>query len=102
MEELIPGHKYAVAHFDNPEDSTIIQFIHKDVSDKTGELETITDGTTNEELIKVLITRLTYLDNKFPSNFNRASIKALNAALRNLERRTKDRVERGVEGKHEE
>ena len=64
------------------------------------------DGVTNEEIIKVLIHRITYLNEeheggKFKCFFNTEAIKNLTTALALLNRRTTDREERKVEGTHD-
>jgi hypothetical protein len=63
-------------------------------------LETINDGTTNEDLLEVLIDRMNYLQNKFPCRENAIAITKLDEALLWLEKRTNDRKKRQVEGKH--
>lgn len=61
------------------------------------------DGVTNEEVIKVLIHRINYLndtwkDGKFKCFENTETIHHLNAALSFLKKRTKDRTARMVVG----
>ena len=63
-------------------------------------METINDGTTNEDLLEVLIDRMNYLQNKFPCRENAIAITKLDEALLWLEKRTNDRKKRQVEGKH--
>jgi hypothetical protein len=101
MKVLVPGHLYVLENFENPEkEGQTIQFIEKvPVSENSTELKTISDGTTNEELLKVEIDRLKYLNIKFPCRENSIVITKLEEALMWLEKRTRDRVERGVEGK---
>lgn len=103
MKILTPGHLYELANFENPTlPGQKIQFIQK-VSDPQGAtpvLKTVADGTTNEELIKVLIDRLNFLHVKFPCDENGAAIAHLSDALYALQSRTYDRQQRGVEGKH--
>ena len=65
------------------------------------------DGVTNEELIKVLIHRINYLNEtwqngKFRCRENSLAVTKLEEALMWLERRTANRVARGVEGTHKE
>jgi hypothetical protein len=67
--------------------------------------ETKIDGVTNEEILKVLIHRLNYLnetwkDGKFKCQENTDALGFLEGALARLEDRTKDRETRGVEGSH--
>jgi hypothetical protein len=66
------------------------------------------DGVTNEEVLRVLIHRLHYLNEawgnppgKFRCRENSLAITKLEEALMWLEKRTADRVARGVEGKME-
>lgn len=61
------------------------------------------NGTTNEEVIRVLLHRLNYLNavwqgGRFRCRENSIAITKLEEALMWLERRTTNRVERGVEG----
>lgn len=115
MKVLREGHRYALENFeDKSKPGQIIQFIEKvpetaiDTSlgrdfgteYQTGKLITLNDGTTNEDLIRVLIDRLTYLNGKFPCRENAIAITKLDEALLWLEKRTRDRVARNVEGKN--
>jgi len=66
---------------------------------------TKTDGVTNEEIIRVLIHRIKYLNEewlggKFKCRENSLAITKLEEALMWLEKRTADREERNVEGTH--
>jgi len=65
------------------------------------EFITVQNGTTNEEVLRVLIDRLKFLDEKFPCLENKHAINHLTYALRWFELRTKDRQKRDVEGKPE-
>jgi hypothetical protein len=56
------------------------------------------NGIQNEPVIAILIDRLKFLDSKFPSYHNKMAIISLESALQHLINRTKDRIERGVEG----
>lgn len=63
------------------------------------------NGTTNEDIIKVLIHRLKYLNEKwqngkFKCKENSIAIAKLREALMWLEKRTEDRKSRKVEGTH--
>lgn len=64
---------------------------------KNGSFE---NGTTIEEMLRVSIERLTDLNEKFGCRENSLAIVKMQEALRLLNKRTKDRKERGVEGKH--
>jgi hypothetical protein len=56
------------------------------------------DGTTNEELIAVLIHRIDNLNQKFGCAENVRALCGLVMAKQALEERTKNRTARGVEG----
>lgn len=98
MKVLTEGHKYIAANFENPENGQTIQFIEKDAP-AGGQLVTINDGTTNEELLEVLIDRLKFLNNKFSCRENAVAITKLEEAQMWLFKRTRDREKRNVEGK---
>lgn len=78
-----------------------VQFIEKttDAGDST-RLVTVNNGTTNEDLLLVLIDRLQFLSAKFPCRENALAITKLEEALMWLNKRTADRMARGVEGQH--
>lgn len=59
------------------------------------------NGTTNEAVLSVVIHRLKFLNGKFPCRENALAITKLEEAKMWLEERTRNRVARGVEGKHE-
>lgn len=61
---------------------------------------TYENGTTVEEVIKVAISRLENLNAQFASSYNENALACLQGALDELEARTQDRIDRGVEGKH--
>jgi len=60
------------------------------------------DGITNEQVLEILIDRLTYLNTtkkgKFRCKENVEALEHLESALRLLDQRTADREKRGVEG----
>lgn len=57
------------------------------------------DGVINEEVIKVLIHRINYLnDGEFKCRENSLAITKLEEALMWLNKRTENRIARGVEG----
>jgi hypothetical protein len=98
MKILTPNHKYELENFENPNTpGQILQFIEKSY-DGYGPLKTINDGTTNEEVLKVLINRLRGLGEKLPGRENSIAITKCEEALMWLEKRTADRKSRGVEG----
>ena len=101
MKVLTPGHKYLLENFENKEAFQTIQFIEKaPIEGGAGKLETINDGTTNEELLKVLIDRMNSMQAKFPCRENAIATTHFETGLLWLEKRTADRKARGVEGKH--
>ncbi|KKM20390.1 hypothetical protein LCGC14_1646000 [marine sediment metagenome] len=63
------------------------------------------NGAFVETLIAVALQRIEWYqevnDGKFACDENRWAIECLNEALRHLDRRTKDRQARGVEGTHQ-
>ena len=63
-------------------------------------LTTKNNGTTNEEVLAMLIDRMNYLQAKFPCRENALVITKLEESLMWLNKRTADRLARGVEGKH--
>lgn len=102
MRILTPGHRYELSLFDQVEKpGQILQFIEKEPDPFAGDgsLKTINDGTTNEEVLAVLIDRLNFLQAKFPCKENAVAITHVETARLWLGKRTSDRKERGVEGK---
>ena len=108
MKVKTEGHTYELSNFEKKDaEGQTLQFIHKepkvvtlsDAIGQTSELETIKDGTTNEEVLEVLIDRMMYLQSKFPCKENAMVITKLEESLMWLHKRTADRLKRGVEGK---
>ena len=104
MKVITTGHKYELDHFESyglpglPVQT--LQFIEKiPVAEGAKELRTVNDGTTNEEVLRVLIDRLQYLNGKFPCRENAIVITKLEESLMWLNKRTTDRLARNVEGK---
>jgi hypothetical protein len=106
MKVQTQGHRYELANFENKEsEGQIIQFIEKIPAPKEeakfeGQLLTLNDGTTNEEILEMLIDRMNYLQGKFPCRENAIAITKLDEALLWLNKRTSDRIKRDVEGKN--
>lgn len=99
MKAITLGHKYELESFEGGPAQTL-QFIEKcPVSEGSTELETINDGTTNEEVLAVLIDRMESLQGKFPCRENAVVITKLQECLMWLNKRTADRKARQVEGK---
>lgn len=100
MKVLRPGHRYELAFFEKKEDAgQVLQFIEKTpVAEGSTELRTVHDGTTNEEVLEVLLDRLETMNQKLPYRHTSMAITHIEHALMCLERRTKLRKQRGVEG----
>lgn len=100
MKTLTPGHRYGLASFEGAPPQ-IIQFIEKlpVPGGDPGELVTYLDGTTNEEVLRVLIDRIQFLNSKFPCRENSIVLTKLEESLMWLEKRTANRKARQVEGK---
>jgi hypothetical protein len=102
MKVLTVGHKYELENFENKDQpGQVLQFIEKQPSPDglPGGLITVNDGTTNEEVIAVLVDRMNQLYAKFPSRETAIAITHLETAGLWLAKRTADRKARGVEGK---
>ena len=99
MKILIAGHRYELANFEHSEKmGQALQFIEKRPGEAPGTLVTTRDGTTNEEVLRVLIDRISSLNAKFPCRENSIALTHVETALLWLQKRTADRVARGVEG----
>jgi hypothetical protein len=101
MKVQVEGHRYELSNFENKDQQgQMLQFIQKGPkSEGSTELLTISDGTTNEEVLEVLINRMQLLQSKFPCRENSIVITKLEESLMWLNKRTSDRVKRQVEGK---
>lgn len=101
MKVLSPGHKYELANFEKQDQpGQLLQFIEKvPVAEGSPELLTVNDGTTNEDVLRMLIDRMQSLQSKFPCRENAIVTTKLEECLMWLEKRTADRKARGVEGK---
>lgn len=102
MRVLVDGHKYELSNFENKnEQGQTLQFIQKEPKGEgqVQDLVTISDGTTNEEVIEMLLDRMNYLQSKFPCRENAIAITKLDEALLWLNKRTADRIKRNVEDK---
>ncbi|CAA0215244.1 hypothetical protein [Tenacibaculum maritimum] len=101
MKVLTEGHKYQLKNYENPNETQVIQFIEKVPTGENNELKTINDGTTNEEVLEMLIDRMEHLQNKFPCKENVIVITNLEESLMWLNKRTEKRKKREVKGKHQ-
>lgn len=97
---ITPGHRYELSGFEKEENIQTIQFIQKEPTEDGTTMKTVSDGTTNEDLIEVLINRLSYLQEKFGCKENACAITHLQEAQMWLWKRTATRMARGVEGMH--
>jgi hypothetical protein len=84
---------YALANFQSGAEAQTLQFIEKDAA-----MNTIHDGTTNEEVLAMLIDRMQFLAVRLPSHETSIAITKCEEALLWLHKRTADRQARGVEG----
>lgn len=105
MKIITEGHKYELENHENPTgiENQTLQFIEKKPAGNefpVGSLITVNEGTTNEEVLRVLIDRMNSMQSKFPCRENAIVTTHLETALLWLEKRTSDRKARGVEGKH--
>lgn len=95
------GHKYALDNFEGTANAgeNVIQFIQKEPpTSGSTELVTVKDGTTNEEVLAMLIDRMQYLQAKHPCRENAIVITKLEESLMWLNKRTAERKARQVEG----
>lgn len=106
MKVLTEGHKYELENHEHPSGvpNQTLQFIEKRPaanggSFPPGSLITVNEGTTNEDVLRVLIDRMNVMQSKFPCRENAIVITKLEESLMWLEKRTTDRKNRGVEGK---
>lgn len=122
MKELVEAHRYELDNFDNSTGTPqVIQFIHKEkvysVDDfnklwnsvydkpsfaakeiKDGDFITVQNGTTNEEVLSVVINRIIKINKVVPCRENSIAITKLEEALMWLNKRTEGREARGVYG----
>lgn len=85
----VRGHVYQILHGAG---STGISFQNGPVKEHG------VNGVTNEALLAILIDRIEFLNGKFHSADNDKALNHCKLALEALERRTKERMARGVEG----
>lgn len=104
MQILDQGHQYELDNFgyiaENKERiPQQLQFIRKEQTfPGSTELKIMIDGTTNEEVLRVLIDRMEYLQELLPCEENVQIISLLNQALHFVNMRRKDRDARGITG----
>ena len=89
MNVLDEGHRYSIKHFQNPSDEQIIQFY------KDGEINDLeVSGILCQDLLRVLINRVIFLDGQLPSHHNDKILEYLRKALATFEFRA---IERDIE-----
>lgn len=96
MRVIDEGHTYALDKKEDPTRGIAIRFIKKEEQD--GEFVTIQDGTTNEEVLQMMLHRLEYLQDKLPCQENELAITGIRHALSALKLRQKKRQKQEVEG----
>jgi hypothetical protein len=88
-----PAHIYEISG------GQTVRFLKKErVSPDTTELRLVYNGTTNEELLEVLIDRTQTLQDKFPCNENEFALSHMRQALELFNHRTRQRQAQNVEG----
>jgi hypothetical protein len=92
MQALTEGHKYLLDSFEGSQGQTL-QFFERDAGGNV-----LHDGTTNEEVLAMLVDRLKALNERVPARETSIAITKLEEALLWLSKRTEDRKARGVEG----
>lgn len=97
MKALVKGHRYVLRSKEGTNNQEV-QFIQKEMEENSTELWTVVDGTTNEEVLEMMIDRLTYLQGKLSCKENACAITHIQEALMWLEKRGRDREKRKVEG----
>lgn len=102
MKAISPGHRYELSNYEHPANIQILRFIEKypDAQDNT-KLLLANDGTTNEEVLAMMIDRMQWLQKAFPCRENAIVITKLEESLMWLNKRTEERRARGVEGTHQ-
>lgn len=90
-----PGHEYGIETRPGLDTIAELSFQKGTVSEEGR------NGWQNEEVLLVLIDRMKFLNAAFPCRENSIVITKLEEALMWLQKRTADRVARGVEGKNE-
>ena len=92
MKILKPGHSYRLASADESGPSQDIDFVRGPAEARESM------GTTNEEVLCMLIDRMKFLNSEVPCEESEIVIHNLESALLALHVRTMNRKSRGVEG----
>lgn len=98
------GHIYDLQNFEDSAETPCqtICFIKKEKHPENDTFVTVMNGTTNEEVLHMLVDRLEFLNSKMENHHNVNAINHLKEALNELNMRTAERLSRGVEGTHKE
>jgi len=89
MEVLDPGHHYTLKHIDG-DSVEYLRFVKREGPGYPGN-EGHYAGTNLQEVLRVLIDRIKYLDNQIPDQINADIIENLRFALEDLETRAAQR-----------
>ena len=89
MRVIDPGHEYALTHLDGGREE-ILTFVKREGPQYPGNVGSH-PGTNMQEVLRVLIHRLRYLDEQLPHFSNKYVLDDLRSALRKLEIRAADR-----------
>ncbi len=94
MKVLTPGHLYELTNFEQPDNpGQKLQFIeYFPKPDDSGKLLTLHDGTTNEDVLEMFIDRMNHLQARYPCDEYANAIWYMKQALKQLDKRTADRV----------
>lgn len=99
MKVLVAGHSYGLDYVNEKDaDVQVLDFVHFEPNEEGTAFNLIKDGTTNEEVMKVLIDRITTLNKRLPCMENKIALYHLSTALDYLELRTLRRTVEKVEG----
>lgn len=91
MRVITEGYDYEVVNKVNPNLTQGLHFYRKTGADER-------DGTTLEEVIKAVIHRLAYLNDKLPDYHNEMALTLFRSGLTHLKERTAERIAQGIEG----
>jgi hypothetical protein len=94
MKVLDPGHRYELIHLDG-NDHEILTFVKREGNDYPGNIGHY-PGTNMQEVLRVLIDRLRYVNNQIHDNRNLLAIEHLQDAIYLLEERAAARHHRLV------
>lgn len=95
MEETTTTNKYLLADFKGDNHPCQEVFFYEKKEDGTE-----ISGTTLEEMLRVSVERLKDLNSRFACRENSIAITKMEEALMWLNKRTENRIARGVEGQH--